>query len=389
MNSMAQYKKAAFLTINTYMRFSQLAVFSLIFTFSGGLLAEIRFYQASVPVKSQTSQERKRATEDAFLQVLVRMSGSDALLESREVMQKLSRAPRYVEQFQYEALSDETLKQEGFNESLSVSFSARAVRKVLGEIGLPFWSVKRPTTLIWLVEDNIEFGRQFLNQYSDSPLISSLLSAADRRGLPLAFPVLDLEDRVALSTDEAWAVDEAKIVEASARYGADVILVGRYSQTSRGDVWSIWQFFHSGASQSYDSRVNIAEGGNEGVLGEDALYPLADFLAERYAILGNQGDSDKLVVNIEGVDNFRAYRKSLDYLEGLAAVSSLRVASVAQDNMVLLIESEASIEKLLSVINLDNKLKPLANQANEGIPEWQHAPLGSVDNPLQFLWTKS
>lgn len=378
-----------FLSNKAVVRVRHSVLFALCVLISADALSELAFYKASVPVKSQASDERKRATEDAFLQVLVRMSGTDDVLYRDDVLQKLSRAPRYVEQFQYEALNDDILKDAGYSELLSVSFSARAVRKVLAESQLPFWSVKRPTTLVWLVEDNIEFGRQFLNQYSESPLIESLLIAAEKRGLPLAFPVLDLEDRVALSTDAAWAVDEEKIVEASARYGADVILVGRYSQTSRGDVWSIWQFFHAGASQSYDSRVNLIEIENEEILGANALYPLADFLAERYAIVGHGGDSDRLVVSIEGVNNFRAYRKSLDYLEGLAAVSSLRVASVAQDNMVLLVESEASVDKLLSVINLDNKLKPMANKANEGIPEWQQAPLGSVDNPLQFLWTKS
>ncbi len=343
------------------------------------------YYQGTVPVKSQQSQERRSATEDALLQVLVRMSGSlDPQYDDR-ILQRLSRASNYVEQFQYQALESEGLKDEGYRELLTLSFSAGAVRKILGDAKLPFWSENRPNTLIWLAEDNVEFGKQLLNQASEAPIIDSLIDAGNRRGLPIIFPVLDLEDRIALSADDVWSVDEAKLVEASARYDADVILVGRYSQTSRGEVWSIWQFFHAGASQSYDSRVTLDEQKSNAELGENALFPLADFLAERYAILSHGEDSGRLVVEVSGVSDFRAFRKSLDYLEGLAGVSALQVAEVKDEGLLLYLESEASVDKLMSSIKLDSKLVAVAAEEN-ALPEWQRGPKGSAENPLQFRW---
>ncbi|MFL0801909.1 MAG: DUF2066 domain-containing protein [Agarilytica sp.] len=344
------------------------------------------YYQGSVPVKSQQTKERRTATEDALLQVLVRMSGSlDPQYDDR-ILQRLSRASNYVEQFQYQALESEVLKEEGYRELLTLSFSAGAVRKILADAKMPFWSENRPNTLIWLVEDNVEFGKQLLNQSSEAPIIDSLTDAGTKRGLPIIFPVLDLEDRIALSAEDVWSVDEAKIVEASARYGADVILVGRYSQTSRGEVWSIWQFFHAGASQSYDSRVVFDDQRTNALLGEDALFPLADFLAERYAILNLGEDSGRLVVDVKGIGDYRAFRKSIDYLEGLAGVSALQVAQVDDKGLRLYLESEASIDKLMSVINLDNKLVSIVDAENT-LPEWQRGPKGSVENPLQFRWT--
>ncbi len=343
------------------------------------------YYQGTVPVKSQQSKERRLATEDALLQVLVRMSGSlDPQYDDR-ILQRLSRASNYVEQFQYQALKSKPLKEEGYRELLTLSFSAGAVRKILGDANMPFWSENRPNTLIWLAEDNVDVGKQLLNQGSEAPIVESLIDAGLKRGLPIIFPVLDLEDRIALSAEDVWSVDEAKIVEASARYGADVILVGRYSQTSRGEVWSIWQFFHAGASQSYDSRVTLDDQKNNTVIGEDALFPLADFLAERYAILSEGEDSGRLVVDVSGVSDFRAFRKSLDYLEGLAGVSALQVAEVKDGGLRLYLESEASIDKLMSTINLDSKLVAVADVENS-LPEWQRGPKGSAENPLRFRW---
>lgn len=344
------------------------------------------YFRASVPVKSQKRLERKSATEDALLKVLVRMSGSVELQYDDRVLQILNRASSYVEQFQYEALSSAELKEQGYRERLTVNFSASGVRKILNSVQMPFWSVNRPNTLIWLVEDNLEFGKQLLSQSSDAPIVQSLTLAAKARGLPLSFPVLDLDDRLAVSADDVWAVNEAAIIEASARYGADVILVGRYSQTSRGEVWSIWQFFHAGQTLSYDSRVVLDEPANVEKLGSDALYPLADFLADRYAIQSGGEERDRFVVKVIGVHDFSVYRESLDYLEGLAAVSSLHIAAVKDDSLLLYLESEASIEKLMSVINLDKKLTPIQSE-NDQVPVWQRAPRGSLDDPIQFRWS--
>lgn len=347
------------------------------------------YYQASIPVRSQQAQEYKTAAEEALLEVLVRMSGSMAVQYDDGILQKLNRASRYVEQFQYEALDSQSLKDEGFRELLTLSFSPSAVRKLLRDV--QFWPVNRPNTLIWLVEDDIEYGKQLLNQSSEAPIIASLMRSAAARGLPLSFPVLDLEDRLALSAEGVWAVDEAAIIEASARYGADVILVGRYSQTSRGEVWSIWQFFHAGATLSYDSRVQLGDALENSALandalGSDALYPLADFLADRYAIQGHGESSGRLVVKVTGVNDFTAYRKSLDYLEGLDAVSALYIASVRDDTLLLYLESDTSIDKLMSVIRLDNKLIPIASE-NDQVPAWQRGPRGSLSDPIQFSWS--
>ena len=58
----------------------------------------------------------------------------------------------------------------------------------------------------------------------------------------------------------------------------DVILVGKFSQTSSGEYWATWQYYYRDGSRVYDSRTEeIKE------LGQLGLAPLADALASRYA----------------------------------------------------------------------------------------------------------
>lgn len=370
------------------LRFFTACFVSIPFLTGGHVFAnsQINFFQASVPVKSQQRDERRKATEEALFQVLVRMSGSRDIIENEEVLNQLKNAPRYIQQFQYENLESEELLEQGFTDLLMVKFSQSAVRKVLNRSGLPYWAENRPKTLVWVVEDMEDLGRSLLNQYSDAEVINSLQASAQARGLPLSFPVLDLQDQQVLSPDDVWDFNEEAIIEASQRYAADVILVGRYSQTSTGNVWSIWQFFHAGATQSYDARLDAEsiEAGSQ--VGPEALAPLADFLAGRYAFHSSGELSDRLVVQLSGVTDFRDYRKSLDYLEGLAAISSLQVAAVRGDSMLLYLASDASVEKLLSVITLDSKLD-IVDEGLELGPVWQSAPKGSAENPLKFSWS--
>jgi len=341
-------------------------------------------FRATVPVKTQTSGERKVAAQNAFMQVMLRISGFESVMRDAHVLSQAKRAQAYIEQFQYLPLESETLIEEGFEELLSLTFSRAALEDILRKAQQAIWS-NRPTTLLWLVEDDPEYGRQLLNQLSDNPVVTSIDAAAERRGLPLIYPLLDLDDQLALSIDDVWNIDEKAIARASDRYGADVILVGRYSQTSRGELWSTWQFFHADTDVSYDSRLAVEEEGSIDNLGRDALDPLADFLAKRYAIQPQLETGGRLVVQVSGIRDFGAYRRSLDYLEGLGAVSDLRLGAVRQDTMLLYLESEAGIDTFMKLLTLDDKLQP--ERASDPIgPAWQQAPQGTMENPLRFTW---
>ncbi|WP_019604368.1 DUF2066 domain-containing protein [Teredinibacter turnerae] len=345
--------------------------------------AEQNYFQAEVAVESQSTAARKQAAETALAEVLVRMSGTMQVLDNPVISKTLPNAISYVEQFQYAPNTNQIQRFDGYNEVLSLEFSPAAVERLLRqEAGMPFWPTNRPGTLVWLVEDSASYGRQLLGPDDIPAVFASLNMAAQRRGLPLNFPLMDLEDQLALSADQVWELDETAILSASERYGADVILVGRYSSTSSGRILATWQFFHRDETQVYDSRAeDLAE------LGGQALDPLADYLGARYAITNAPGETKALVMQLEGVSDFKSYRGAVGYLENLALTTKVVLAAVRNDTLLLHLSSDAGVDKFISTLALDSKLVPVsALAASEEVPVWMQIPKGTAQNPLIYRW---
>ena len=107
---------------------------------------------------------------------------------------------------------------------------------------MPVWGPERPLTLVWIAVDDGVGGRALLGaneaaQFGTptTPQRAELLTtvradvvaAADERGLPIAWPLLDLEDLNAVTFTDVWGGFDDRIVAASTRYRADAVLIGR------------------------------------------------------------------------------------------------------------------------------------------------------------------
>ncbi len=351
----------------------------------------LEYFQAVVPVTSQSAENRKFAAQKGMQEVVIRLSASEEVLKNETVKAAIDRAQSYLEQFQFRTVQDEELKRKGYKEEMYLVFSPALIQKLLRDKArVRYWAVgNRPTILVWLVEDHPQFGKQLLNASSVDeegnihPLIAEVQKAAKARGLPLEFPVLDLEDQMAISSREVWQLNEEKIREASQRYAAPVILIGRYSTTSRDELWSTWQYFHLGYQQTWDVREKELD-----AFADSALAPLNTFLAQRYAILPGSLTSDAdLVMRLEGINTFKQYRQSLDYLNGLAMVSHVEIIEAKEGELLLAVDSEADLERFKTSVQLDRKIEFQRQQHD--IPEWQMLPEGTRENPVHFLWSGS
>lgn len=339
------------------------------------LAQNLNFFSASVPVKSQSASERERAAALGLRQVMVRMSGVTQLDEYPDLPAALSKASRSIEQFHYEQVKD---RDGAAQEHLVMTFSSAAIETALKQAGLPYWPVNRPSILVWLVEDDVAEGKNLVND-TTTPVVQGLLEVAQQRGLPLRFPLLDLEDQLAINAEQVWNLNEEAVLDASSRYGADTVLLGRFTRTFSGQWWTTWQFFHKGEGRLYDLRHE-----DPVTVGQQALTPLADYLAEFYALKSNP-DADGaalLYVQVRPVGNFGAYRKILDYLDRLAVVTSLGVAAVTQDSLLLSVQLNGDWNQLLKAISLDNKLRARTAQTTE---PWMAAG-GVEEQPLQLEW---
>ncbi|MCR6650816.1 MAG: DUF2066 domain-containing protein [Cellvibrionaceae bacterium] len=340
----------------------------LLSIFSSFALAQTpSFFSASVPVSSQSAKERERAAAEGLKEVLVRLSGVSQLDDYPAVTELLTKANRYIEQFHYDVVRNDGVAQE----HVVMAFSPAGLEGALRQAGLPYWPVNRPSTLVWLVEDDITEGKRLIND-TGNPVVQSLLQAAQKRGLPLRFPLLDLDDQLAISAEQVWNLDETAVLEASFRYATETVLVGRYTRTFSGDWWTTWQFFHKEQGQLYE--LNDPD---MSVIGARALAPLADYLAQLYALRsGSAQEAGQIYVQVGPVADFGTYRKTLDYLNRLAVVTSFNLLAVTGDTLLLSLQLSGTQDQLLSALSLDRKLRP------------RSAPhmTASGEQPLQLEW---
>jgi len=344
--------------------------------------SSLNFYEANVAVRSQAAKERQYAAQKGLQQVLVRMSGSASVLKNSAIQSKVSKAESYVQQFQYFVNDNQNDFKQGKKQLINFVYSSKAVEQILRDAGEPFWPTNRPSTVVWMVEDDPENGRQFVSKANSEELVKSLQNVAYNRGLPLVFPLYDLEDRVAITENKLWALDNEAILQASQRYKPGAILLGRLSKTSRGDYLANWEFIHNNSRKAFDSRTEDLQ-----QLSKQVLFPVADYFSSRYAIVSKASESPLLVIQVSGVGDFADYRSALSYLENLAIVSDVALSAIRRDSLLILLESDSSLSLFESTLSLDNKLVAEGEKLKINAPAWEQVPRGTMTNPLQYRWS--
>jgi hypothetical protein len=137
-----------------------------------------------------------------------------------------------------------------------VEFYSGRVEQALESLGKPVWGEERPLTLLWIAIDGGAGERVLLSDsgivvdgvadtaaVGVSPQTAALAEAirakiaeiADERGLPIRYPLLDLEDLLTVPSADIWGGFDLQVEAASQRYGADAILIGRIRASELDD----------------------------------------------------------------------------------------------------------------------------------------------------------
>jgi hypothetical protein len=277
-------------------------------------------YTAEVPLDEDARDPRAEAYKAALVEVLLRVSGAELALDEEMVDLLFPNPAAYVTQFR-----------PGTDESLWISFDGAAIENELRRAGQTFWGNDRPLTLVWLAVDWGRGERELVA--ADDPgrieqesrsidrnrmIRERLLEIAERRGLPLLFPLLDTTDLQGVSFADIWGGFDEAILDASARYDVNSVLIGRVrAQSSQPARWS-WYFADAGTTLS---------GSPEAVLGQ-----VADTLAAEFAISGDL-PLESVMLNISGIVSVEAYGTVQRILEGLALIEGIAITAVAGDRV--------------------------------------------------------
>ena len=301
-------------------------------------------YTAQVALDQEEDDPRASAYETALADVLLRVSGSE-LSADPEMIELLFPDPAaYVVQFR-----------SGVDDTLWVSFDGRAIENTLRQAGQTVWDSDRPLTLIWIAVDWGRGEREIIaandpHRSRDAArsidrnrlLRQRVLDVAERRGLPVMFPLLDTDDLQNISFSVIWGGFDAQVLEASKRYNASSILIGRVRAAS--GQGSRWSYYFSGTKRSW--------------IGEPELVVrlVADMLAAEFAISGNTLP-ESIELSVGGIDSVAAYGAVQNLLSGMSVIESFAITEVLGDEIRYRVETHGGAERLRRALRFNGLIE--------------------------------
>lgn len=301
-------------------------------------------YTAEVPFDRTAPDARNRAYELALAEVVLRVTGS-ALSADRLALAQLFPDPSaYVMQFR-----------PGADETMWVSFDGEAVEKVLRGAGQAVWGADRPLTLVWLAVDWGRGSREIIGADDGDRtqgqsrtidrnrlLRERVLAIAERRGLPVVFPLLDTIDLQSVTFSDIWGGFDERVIDASQRYEANSILIGRIRPTSsRRENWS---YYFSGEERSWN-------GSPESVVGQ-----VADLLAAEFAVGGN-APIEAVALSVNGIATLEAYGELQKLLANVSLIENLMLTEVSGDRVTYRLDVRGGRERLRRALRFNGLIE--------------------------------
>lgn len=312
-------------------------------------------YDVSLPAQTQTEQEKKDLFQQGLLQVLERINGRPGIEAYPAVAQALKQASNYVEQYSYDG------------DKLCVKYSAPLVNQLISSTGERVWGQTRPSVILWLAMETEPQQRHLIGAESDPSLQSSLLKIAKQAGLPLVLPLMDLEDVSVVTVADVWGQFPSVLREASRRYGAQAILIGRI--THRKDIgpetksWNgYWQLLTDQETPSWRVQgETLEEVLTQGMTGT------SHFLKGHYGVKNTSNrifPAKPILVGVEDIQTAQDFAKVETYLASLEQVSRVNVYQIFAHGAIFEIfpKSDEDSETLKRIIRLNHRLTSLSTE---------------------------
>ena len=332
-------------------------------------------YRAHVEVSSrENEQERQRAFSTAMRRVLVKISGRNQVLDNAAIRRAVIDPQSYVASWAYRSVRRSQVDEEGGQGrdreavELEVVFYEPALRELLTANSIPVWPSNRPVTLVWLAVQDELGERQVLGSANNHEVVTQLRAEAEARGLPLLFPLLDLQDMRALNMGQLWNLDQEAVRRASARYQVESILVIRIFRALSGENLGSTAYLFRDRALGQDIYEDTLESFLE-IPVDMAARELSDYYG---VLLSGTSNRVKVKMTVDGVDSVRDYGGLMKYLGGLTDVNSFNLIRVEQDTVELELSTGGQIRQLAEFISLDQQLVPQAELTRDGEAVYMH-----------------
>jgi len=334
-------------------------------------------YQAKMPVNTQNFDEVQKVQKAALEKVIKKVTGLKDISDIQGIESLLSQSNSLVLQSAFETNNEPLLY--GSAPYLAViSFNELSVNQKLESLAepLPIWSKNRPEILLWLAVES-EGQRLILGQKNplDNVLLSSFASHANKHGIPLRLPLVDVEDLSVLHPIDVWGLFLIPIEDASLRYPHDMILTGRLENNE--GKFSAKLVLKQNKSVKY---FEYSEIDNQDLLISQLIEDVTQALSEKFAIIGGLQGENAISVQVGPMLDAIEYANMLSYLESLKIVKSVQIISMKDRVVTMNLELAGSINTFKHYLGLDKKLVEDAFMYSGGFEN------SGTDKVYRFKW---
>ncbi len=342
-----------------------LSMSSIVFSIQSHAVEVKGVYEAVIPIAGQETEERDVALQLGFVDVLVRVTGDVFIADEPLIQPEIKRVAKYVSRFQYQ----ENTQEDALTKlNLYIKFDKGAIANLLRDKGLPIWPVNRPEVLVWIaVEDGS--NRYILSPDSDPEIRNELIRIANKRGVPVLTPLMDINDMGQIRFSDVWAGFKEEILTASKRYGDSHVLVGRLFRAASGNWDAKWTFWGMDSEENWNgSGENVTKAMTSGVDG------LIGVLSRYYALAPGNDSRTELSIIIDDINTTAEYAGVLKYLESQAGVVTTKVIAVKGSRVTYTVVIEGQTDLFFNAVDSGNYLLKVQSMVSEEKQEGESQP---------------
>lgn len=307
--------------------------------------AEVELYQASGAIASQSEEDRRKKAPELLRDVVIKIVGNEQTVENADISALLDSPDQYIQQYSYERLNPDASNTEPDKLALKLTFNQNTLLDAIERLNLPIWEENRPEMLIWVAVDDGGDRELLSGDDKDFSLVERIKTTAQRRGLPVIFPVMDLEDQTQLTFGDVWSGSTSNIRNASERYGSQIIVAARVTVSNDENAQIRWQALMADDEERWQST------GEPQKAVEKGIDQLADLLGQQFAQRYSGQSQQQLKLMVEGIKGFKDYQRVVDYLTRLQAVEHVDISELRGDSLavdVFLRGDEQAFERTLA-----------------------------------------
>jgi len=320
-------------------------------------------FSAKVHTRSTSQTALANAFQQGLLQVLTKVSGNNNIATIPAIQNSIQQAQELVLNYRFATNPPPPQTQQ-----VIIKYDHDGVIKILNNNGQAVWEPNRPNVLVWIQNQN-----NVLSTFSNLPAINIIQNTAQQRGLPIVFPLMDLQDQTRLNNNP---LTEQQITQLQQRYHANAILIGNILQQKNTAIIH-WHFIYHQQPIDWESVPSDLK-----TALQNGINQVADTLASRLAIINDSQLQSDYTIVVSNINNLEDFGKLTTLIKKISAIDQYTVEDMNQSGVVIKLVSSsplASINQALLQSHLlthqsmtDNADKTLAYSWNSSDPTQNH-----------------